>query len=395
MAAFETTTPCGSLFEQGPPTGLQRRIGLIDARPFNLERRAALVALIGWLPLLVLTLAQDILLHTDTAASLMRESGVHARYLVAAPLLVLADAYCGRRLSDTIRNFTDAGLVSDTQRSRYDAAIAAARDRLTSPAAERIVVMLGIAIAVTAALSHAVDQLPAWHRPPAASVLPAYSLAGWWHVAISLPLLIVLLLGWAWRYALWAVLLWRIARLDLRVVASHPDGAAGLGFAGHSLRGFAIVAVALSAIAAGRSAHFVIEGGTLPTPNLLFNAGYLIAVVAAFAAPLLAFAPLLTRTLQRGTMEYGALAARVGRTFERTWLKQKQRDNAAALDTPDFSATADLYAVTANVHAMRLVPIDLQSILMLTGAVLLPFAPVVLLAVPMNVIWSNIQALLF
>ena len=33
-----------------------------------------------------------------------------------------------------------------------------------------------------------------------------------------------------WRYIVWALLLWRIASLELRLVATHPDGKAGLGF---------------------------------------------------------------------------------------------------------------------------------------------------------------------
>jgi hypothetical protein len=44
---------------------------------------------------------------------------------------------------------------------------------------------------------------------------------------------------------------------------------------------------------------------------------------------------------------------------------------------------------------MRLVPIDLQSLITIVCAMLLPFVPVVLLAVPMDTIWSNVRALLF
>ena len=102
--------------------------------------------------------------------------------------------------------------------------------------------------------------------------MPIYSLAGWWHTLVSVPLLLLLIFGWCWRLALWTRLLWLIARLELRLVASHPDRCAGLSFLGHSVRAFAIVALALAVIVAGRSAHMSLLGGGLPTPYFLANA---------------------------------------------------------------------------------------------------------------------------
>jgi hypothetical protein len=37
-----------------------------------------------------------------------------------------------------------------------------------------------------------------------------------------------LLLRWLWRHAVWGLLLRDLARLELRLVATHPDGAGGL-----------------------------------------------------------------------------------------------------------------------------------------------------------------------
>jgi hypothetical protein len=51
--------------------------------------------------------------------------------------------------------------------------------------------------------------------------------------------------------------------------------------------------------------------------------------------------------------------------------------------------------VTANVHALRFVPVDAKDIAALVVAMLIPFIPVVLLAVPADAIWSGIKGLLF
>jgi hypothetical protein len=292
-----------------------------------------------------------------------------------------------------VRHFVESGLVPGDRRERLTAAVESTRGLLGSKIAEVTVFALAYLVVALLALSHGYDQVPTWHR--SLGLTPGYSAAGWWHVLISLPLLLVLIFGWLWRLALWARLLWLISRLDLRLVASHPDHVAGLGFVGHSLRAFSVVGLALAALAAARSARLVLDGGHLPTPYLFFNAGYLAVLLALFVAPLLVFSPILLKTWQRGEVEYGALAARVGEAFEAKWLARDGRVDQAALEKPDFSATADLYSVAANVHAIRFVPIDIKDLIAITSALLLPFVPVLLLAIPVNVIWSSLQKMMF
>ena len=50
------------------------------------------------------------------------------------------------------------------------------------------------------------------------------TLAGWWSVICSAPLFYFLLFRGLRRYIVWAILLWRIAALELRLVATDPDG---------------------------------------------------------------------------------------------------------------------------------------------------------------------------
>ncbi|MDT3686363.1 MAG: hypothetical protein RO009_15110 [Pseudorhodoplanes sp.] len=211
---------------------------------------------------------------------------------------------------------------------------------------------------------------------------------------VSLPLLLVLIFGWLWRLAVWTRLLWLISTFDLRLVASHPDHCAGLGFLGQSLRAFAPVAMALAAVAAGRSAYMVLSGSGLPTPQLAFNFGLMLSLMALFLAPLLVFTPTLTRVWRRGALAYGALADEAGHAFEHKWLGAPQADRGSLLENPDFSAVNDLYAVVANVHAIRFVPVGIKDLIMLAAAILLPFVPVVLLAFPLDEIWKSVASLL-
>jgi hypothetical protein len=351
-----------------------------------------LSVLIAWVPLILFAVLQSIMAREDEISPMLREVGVHARYLVAVPLLVLAEAACAPQLSAIVRHFADSGVVCEGDRRRFQDAIASTRRLLLSSTAEIVVVVLAYLVVGATMLSHPADELPAWAKP--VSITPHFSLAAWWHLLVSLPLLLILIFGWFWRLALWARLLWLIARLDLRLVALHPDHCAGLGFLGHSARAFAIVALALAAVAAGRSAHVVLAGGTLQTPYLYFNIGLALAIMALFVAPLLVFTPTLLTVGRRARTEYGALAERVGQVFERKWLDPPKVEQTA-LDRPDFSTTTDLYSVVSNVYSMRFLPVDYKDLVVLAVAMLIPFLPVALLAFPVDVILKHAKSLLF
>lgn len=373
-----------------PPFASRRWLGPVGSDSHDIKRRALVVVVAGWVPLVVLTVVQSAWAGPDVITSMLEEIGVHARYLIAAPLLVLAVAWCVPQLNAIVRQFIDCGIVSERDRTRFDEAITSTRGLLQSSTASVVAIGLAYGVVLATALSHSLDQLPLWARPVAG--VPRYSLAGWWHMLISLPLLLVLIFDWFWRLALWTRLLWLIARLDLRLVASHPDHCAGLSFLGHSVRAFAIVALGFATIFAGRSAHLVLTGGELPTPYFIFNIAALLAICALFVAPLLVFSPILTQAWRQGTFTHDAFAHRVGQAFERKWLGANTDQDA--LDAPDASAVADLSSVVANVHAMRFVPVSLKDLTTIAIAMLLPFVPAVLLAFPIDVIWAQIKSLL-
>lgn len=379
-------------FEFTPPDGLRRRLGLAGWSKARVNRHALLYVAFGWLPLLLLAAAQDAWSGTNDLASLVGQLGVHARYLVAVPMLVLAEAICAPQLAAIVRHLTAAGIVGKPSRHRLDAAVASTLRLLQSWLAEAVLIGLAGALVIAAIASRPTGDMPAWAISH--GITPLYAPAGWWHMLVSLPLLLTLLLGWLFRLALWARLLWSIARLDLQLVPPHPDRCAGLAFLGQSVRAFAIVAMAIAVIVAGRSAQIALAGGDLPTPHLHLNIGLMLATVALFVAPLVVFAPALARERRRGMFAYGALAGRVGRLFEQSWLGDRHKGEAP-LQQPDFSAAADLYQVVSNVAAIRFVPVGLGDIATLVLAMLLPFVPVLLLAVPVDVIWAHLSSLLF
>lgn len=379
------------LFESDPLIGIERRLGLVKAGKLNIGRRILLSILLGWVPIVALTLIQTLISGTtDQALSLLMGLETHVRYLIVAPLLVFAEVQCAPSLNAVVLHFANCGVVPVRELDRLKAIIASTRRLLESTTSDVVVIVPAyLVMAVTVWTS--LDRLPVWHKSDGAL---AFSPAGWWHVLISLPLLLILFFGWMWRLALWTRLLWKISRLDLRLVAAHPDGAGGLGFLRYSVRAFSIVGLAFSFAAAARSVQGVLQGVGLPILNIYFNIGWLAFVALLFTSPLLVFFPPLVRTWRRGIFKYGALAARVGNEFEHKWFGHKTAIDDSTLQQPDFSATTDLYQVVANVNAMHFIPVGLKDIGLLVGIMLLPFIPVVLLMVPIDTILAGIKGLL-
>lgn len=363
------------LFEHAPPDGVQQRLGLLRAGQLNAKRRALFVAAAAWAPLIFLA-------QLFPRGSIVPGDRVHVRYLIAAPLLVFAESACAVRLTALARHFLIGNLILERDRGRFERIMESSRRLLETRAAE---VTAWIAAFVLAAVL----------LQPLAQHWRQWSPAMWWNALVSLPLLLVLLVGWAWRLVVWTRFLVLIARLDLRLVAAHPDRAGGLGFVAQSLRAFAIVAFAIATIVAGASARSVIETRTIPSSRLQFNIAVLLAIDAAFTLPLLALVPVLAKTYRRAVVEYGELAGDIGRVFEAKWLVNRSRGTReAGLQEPDFSATTDLYQVVANVYAMRIIPVNVKDLLVLATASLLPFLPLVLFAVPADVIFAKVKDLL-
>ena len=375
-------------FDAGPYARLQAALGRRRLWSSRAPYRAAALAAIAWVPLLVLAAVQGLAWNDRPQESLLLDPSVYARYLVTLPVLVLAEPLCLLPLAMIARYFPEAGLISEADRPRYESLVASARSLLDHRGAEVVLVLL----AYFAALASAGTQYPASESSWVAPIIAGerhVSLAGWWRLVVSQPLLLILWGAWLWRVAVWARFLWQVARLDLRLVPVHPDLAGGLGFVATSVQGFSPVAFALGASTAGGIAEGVLlEGHALEAyrwvPGIL-----ILLVLGLFVAPMLVFSMPLIRARVRGAFAYGELAEALGRRFEQRWLGRGPDLDEDVLAAPDFSATTDLYSIAANVRNMRLVPFDLRGLIPLLVAALLPFVPLVFAVIPLK------QVLLF
>jgi hypothetical protein len=210
------------------------------------------------------------------------------------------------------------------------------------------------------------------------------SLAGWWYVYVSLPLVQFIMLRWYFRLVVWARFLWQVARCELHLVPTHPDRAGGLGFLSLTPIAFAPLLAAHGALLAGLIANRIFfQGATLPDfkVELAVVVAFLLLVVLA---PLLPFVRPLSAARHAGLREYGALAQRYVREFDDKWLRGGAAAGEPLVGSADIQSLADLGNSFEIVRSMRMVPFTRDAVIQLVVITLLPVAPLLLTMVSLE-----------
>ena len=352
-------------------------------RPEPAGRRALVAILVAWVPLAILSALEGLALGRTRHESFLLDFAAYGRYVIAIPALVYASAAVLPRITKVVRHFVDSGLIAEADRGRYEALVASTRRLVTTRWADAAIVI--VAYVVTAVRSPQLypSDLSTWVAPISDGTAHV-SLAGWWRTVISQPLLQALLGVWLWRVLLWTRFLLQTSRLPLRLIATHPDSLGGLRFTLMPIRGFAFVAFAIGALFAGSVAESVIVDGQ-PLWAFRFQiVAHVLAVLVMFAGPELVWRQPLIRLQGWGTLHYGRLASEMGRAFQERWLAEGHRADAEALEAEDFSATTDLYSITANVRSINVRVLDMKAVMPLVAASLLPYLPIVFAVMPLD-----------
>src|SRR5262249_39788633 len=244
-----------------------------------------------------------------------------ARSLIAAPLFIVCEVLCLKRLAAIVSQFLKSQVIRSQDEPAFHGLVMSNRRLMNATLPEVVAVIISYVIAIS--LIRYVSNLPirGWFLNDDAGL----SLAGWWYALVSLPLLLILFFGWLWRIILWSRFLIRVAAMKLRLIASHPDRASGLKFLNSSLVAFMPLGFTLGVIAAGAEANRVVAK-TATMENLQsLVIGLLASVLILFVGPLLVFAFKLHGQKVAGIFFYGTLADRVGRQFEDKWLREYEQ----------------------------------------------------------------------
>jgi hypothetical protein len=368
--------------EGGPFFNLQKRVGLIMQNSTRIKRRAVLAALVTWLPLFLLAAIESRAFGRSVPVPFVRDFSTYSRFLLAIPILVLAENILGPRIASAAAHFVGSGLVLEKDYRRFDQFVTEGLHSRDSILAEAICVVLAYGLSILSFRLTAV-HVNTWYasRTDGGTML---TLAGWWLIGFCAPLLQFLLLRWLWRIFLWFQFLARVRTLDLQLFPTHPDKAGGLGFVGEAQRFFGILLFAFSLAAVGVLANDIVYD-RIPLQNFVpAFVTYAVVILIVFAGPLVVFSGMLRRVKRRGLHQYGTLATAYTSSFHKKWIEGQNPDHQALLGTGDIQSLADLENSFSIVEKMKPIPIDPLDLLHLIVASLLPMTPLLLTVMPLG-----------
>lgn len=330
------------------------------------------IALLLWSVLVALALLEGAGRQLFSIAAV----GGHVRLLLVIPLFFLCESLLDPRMAAFVRTIVDSGVVPRSAWPALEAEIARIERRKAAWLPDALCLAAAVALTLAAPMAQLPGTAMAYH--PAASEA---TLAGQWYWWVCLTLFRFLVLRWLWRLAVWYGFLWRVSRLPLDLVPTHPDGAAGLGYLEVVHAHFTPLVFALSAVEAASFAEGIATGRTTFVALYPALATLLAADALLFVVPLFLFAPRLWACRVKGLGDYAIFASRYVGGFDRKWLAAP-RDDKALLGTPDLQSLADLANSVNIVRNMRWAPVSRRLLIDLAAAALLPLLPLLLLAYP-------------
>jgi hypothetical protein len=378
-----------SLVVGGPLYQLLRKARLEDDAASLVRRRLVAICGLIWLPLAVLCAIEGTFFGGVEIPFLV-DIETHARFLLAAPLLIAAELLVHVRMRHIVAQFIERELVPAAGIDRFRGAIRNAIAWRNSIAAELALLALVLSLGYYLRSSAFNLTAPTWYSGAGGTTL-----AGRWFMWVSNPILQFLLLRWIYRLVIWARFLWQVSRIQLDLIPTHPDRNGGLGFLGASARLYSPLLAALSAMVAGLFASRIFhEGASLVSFKL--EIVLLVAIGAVLIlGPLTVFAPQILAAKRQGLREYGAFAAGYMRDFDRRWLRSADHDGEQLLGSGDIQSLADLGNSFVVIKEMRAMPFGRDTFLELVWATLAPIAPLVLTLIPLDQLLDRIIGAVF
>jgi hypothetical protein len=199
---------------------------------------------------------------------------------------------------------------------------------------------------------------------------------------------------WVFRYFLWPVLLWQISRLQLILMPTHPDRAAGLNFLAMTQKHFGILGCALGCSVAGRVGNMMVFEGAHLASFKAPLAGFLVLSVILGLLPLALLIPKLKKVRKEGLLEYGRFANTYTKSFDRKWVHSDAKPAEGVLGTPDLQSLADLGNSFAFIENMRWAPISRKLVQQLAGWTAIPLIPIIVLGTPLPELLHEVMKLI-
>jgi hypothetical protein len=366
--------PAFSLSEGGRIHDLLSRGGL-SGGPRGRLKRVAILVIIGWLPMLLLSAFAGL----EPLKGFVTDLGALVRFGLVVPVTVLAEPFADLMLGRVVALFRASRIVPEARLATFDARVAKIQRQATSDTVEITLLIVALTIPHVLATS---GELVATARGGWLAIDTAdghaLTAAGQWYAWVGLPLVEFLILRWLWRSICWWRLLWFTSTLPLAVTPAHPDRSAGLAFLSLAPTGFVPFFIALSLLASVGLALDMKNHGTTLAAVAPLVAAFVVVEVVLLIVPQLFFVPVLGRARRTAIQHYAMTGVAIAREFDAEWVDRPLAERGQLLDSSHASTMTDFAATYGLIAAMRPVPFSMREILALIVPLIAPFLPLLL-----------------
>jgi hypothetical protein len=387
-----------SLVVGGPLYQLLIRARLEDSALGHLTKRIIVITLVAWLPLFLLSLLDGKALG-GVRIPFLYDIEMQLRFLFTLPLLIGAELLIHKRIRIVVEQFLDRGIIPEALLSRFDAIIDSAM-RLRNSIAVEVILLLGVFVgghflwSAVSGMGQVVQQNTTWYATSSNGVVHL-SPAGYWYTFVSRPLVQFIFVRWYFRLFVWARFLWHISRLDLHLIPTHPDRAAGLGFLSASIDAMSLFILAHGALLSGLIAGRIFYAGAKLTDFKIEGIVVIVVVMFMVLGPLLVFIPHLARAKKAGLREYGKLGSRYVEEFDRKWVRSTATPDDQLIGSGDIQSLADLGNSFEVIRGIKPIPFAKETVIQLILIILLPVLPLTLTMMPLEELLKRFLGIIF
>jgi len=391
-------TPEFSLVLGGPLFQLLVRSRLATPDLELAERRVVFIALFAWLPLMLLSLV-DGKAWGGVDLPFLYDMEMQVRFLVSLPLLIAAELLVHRRLPVIVGQFTERNIITEEVLPKFKEVIASAMKLRNSVAIELILFILifvgGYYFWNTiSGITKIVAGTGTWYAV-VTNEGTQFTPAGTWYNIVSRPLFQFIVVRWYFRLFIWARFLWQTSRLELNLIPTHPDRAAGLGFLGASIAALTPLIISHGALLAGLMANPILFAGAKLTDFRLEIIGGVAVLLLLMLGPLVVFTPRLMQAKRVGLREYGMLASRYVGEFDRKWVRGGAAKEEELIGSGDIQSLADLGNSFQVVRDIQPFPFSRDTVIRIFVMTLLPVSPLVLTMIPLEELIKKLLGAIF
>ena len=341
-----------------------------------------IIGLVGlaWLPLVILSFFGSRHVTDEFYLSLASDISVHARLLLAFPLLLVMEPVFIMRFHSFIES--TSAIIPDDHSQNITRLFGVMKKYFESPI---VLIVIALAVMVLLVFFRLTGDYTSvsWAHHENGSL----TLAGWWYYLVSTTMFLTILLRWVIRWMFWAYVIFKVSKSPVQLVPEHADSMAGLEYLNFIPLMFGWVLCALSIMGSGMIAVDIMATGAKLSSYYIDIAIFLVFGTGILFAPLVLFLPKITISQEQGIAKMGSLIRRHHRAFEDKWFRSNTEESI--LGSVDASSKADIDGSYAPLQSLQPVPISKKAMISTVAKAAVPFLPLLLLKYSLSGLLRN------